>query len=270
MMLYQEIRQRCRMYHQNGQKYDRAYTSYMMHRNQTQTKWDNPDSLDYDDAERLITFLNEWGCMIPFNNEPAPKKVIGDLLLNNMKTGAPLLGASTTIRVATMNQLLNNLKSTVPLLNTLRSATLFNVHFDENRRRMLSNCFNAIAMFGIRNGDVSNEAVATSKLLHVAINPNLFVMWDGEIQPAYILQRNRRNTGFGYAEIFLQRMQQRLAERAVKQVMAEEGLSRADAIQSFTEHCEKKNSLAKIIDEYNYAKYTAKWPLYPRATKSNG
>ena len=54
---------------------------------------------------------------------------------------------------------------------------------------------------------------------------------------------------------------QRLAERAVNQVMTEEGLSRADAIQSFTDHCEKKNSLAKIIDEYNYTKYTKEWRI---------
>ena len=162
----------------------------MMYRNQTQTKWDNPDSLEYDDAERLIDFLNDWVCRIPFNNAAAPEKVIVDLLLNNLKTGAPLLGAPT-IKVATMNLLLNNLKSTVPLLNTLRSATLLDVHFDENRRRMLKDCFNAIAKFGIKKGDVSNEAVATSKLLHAAINPNLFVMWDGKIhQPI-----SCRNTG---------------------------------------------------------------------------
>lgn len=268
MMLYQEIRQRCRMYHQNEHRYDSTYASYMMHKSQTQTKWDNPDSLDYDDAERLITFLNDWGCRIPFNDADAPEEVIRYLLLNNLKTGAPFIGGST-IRVATMNLLLNNLKSEVPLLNTLRSATLLDVDFDENRRRMIANCFNTIAKFGIKKGNISNEAVATSKLLHVAINPNLFVMWDGEIQSAYILQKHWISTGFGYAELFLQRIQ-RIAKQAVNEVMAEEGLSRADAIQSFTNHCEKKNTLAKIIDEYNYTKYKAKWRLYPLATKSNG
>ena len=253
MMLYEEIRQRCRMYHQNGHRYDSTYASYMMHRNQTQTKWDNPDSLEYDDAERLITFLNDWGCMIPFNYEQRIKVMTIDV----------------SIRVMTTIRLLNNLKNEVPLLNKLQSATLLDVDFDETKRRVIADCFDTIARFAYRKGRTSNEAVATSKMLHAAINPNLFVMWDGKIQPAYILQRNRRNTGYGYAEVFLQKMQ-RLAERAVNQVMTEEGLSRADAIQSFTDHCEKKNSLAKIIDEYNYAKYTAKWPLYPRATKSNG
>ena len=257
MMLYQEIRQRCRMYHQNEHRYDSTYASYMMHKSQTQTKWDNPDSLDYDDAERLITFLNDWGCRIPFNNEAAPEEVIRYLLLNNLKTGAPFLSGST-IRVATMNRLLNNLKSTVPLLNTLRRATLLDIDFDESRRLMLSKCFNTIAMFGIKKGDFSNEAVATSKLLHVAINPNLFVMWDGNIQSVYLPQSHMKNTGFGYAEVFLQRMQ-RIAERAVNQVMTEEGLSRAAAIQSFTDHCEKNNSLAKIIDEYNFGKFTKGW-----------
>ncbi len=62
MMLYQEIRQRCRMYHQNDTRYDAAYAGYMMHKNQT--KWDNPDSLDYAEIERLVSFLKRWGCFM--------------------------------------------------------------------------------------------------------------------------------------------------------------------------------------------------------------
>ena len=259
-MLYEEIRQRCRMYHERDERgYDGAYARYTEYKNQTQAKWDNPDRLDFSDAEELITFLNKWGCKIPFHDAATPKEVIIDILLNNLKTGVPRLGGST-IRVATMELLLNNLKTKVPLLNRLRSATLLDVDFDENRRRMIADCFNAVAMFGIRKGNISNEAVATSKLLHVAINPNLFVMWDREIQPVYVLQKKEINTGFGYAEVFLQRIQ-RIAKQAVNEVMAEENLSRADAIRSFTDHCEKKNSLAKIIDEYNYTKYTKKWLL---------
>ena len=91
-------------------------------------------------------------------------------------------------------------------------------------------------------------STAASKILHT-INPNLFVMWDRKIRKC------RKVSGMGlgreYVHVFLLKMQ-RIADEAIKQVEAQEGLSREVAIKCFTEHCKYNNSLAKIIDEYNF------------------
>ena len=218
MMLYEEIRQRCRMYHERDEfAYDGSYRRY--NKAKDQAKWDNPKTLDYAEVSRLVDFLNEWKTRMPSNSD-------------------------------NITHLLNNLRSELPLLNTLRSATLLDVNFDETTKQTIAKCFDGIAQ------TQRYESVGASKMLNVAINPNLFVIWDTAIQSGYGLGRY----GSEYAREFLPKMQ-RIAKRAVDQVRTEEGLSCADAIQSFTDHCEKSYSLAKIIDEYNYTKYTGMWRL---------
>ena len=220
-MLYEDIRLGCKMYHQYGFAYDKAYVNYIADKNQT--KWDNPDRLDYNDVRRLVHFVNQWKCMMPAN-------------YNNI------------------THLINNMRSAVPLLNILQSKTLLDVNFDEITAdgnavsQLISECFDGIAQ------TQRYESVATSKMLNATINPNLFVMWDCRIRSGYHM---RTKTGPEYARVFLPKMQE-FANQAVSEVMVKENLSRVDAIQSFTERCENKSSLAKIIDEYNYAKFTAK------------
>lgn len=228
-MVYEEIRQGCKEYHQRDQyAYDDTLARYIAGKDQT--KWDNPKTLDYTEAQRLIDFVNGWKTRMPNNS-------------------------------GNVTRLLNNLQSAVPLLNRLQNKTLLDVNFDEitddgkSVGQVIEECFNRIAH------TQRYEVVGASKMLNAAINPNLFVMWDTEIQSGY----NLIGTGRDYAHEFLPTMQE-IANQAVCEVMAEEGLLRAAAIQSFTDHCEKNNSLAKIIDEYNYTKYTAKINL---AAKSN-
>ena len=229
MMLYQEIRQRCRMYHQYESRYDGAYGRYIVAKNQDM--WDNPVDLDYAEVNRLVAFLNQWNTMMPSNGE--------------------------TIRL-----LLKNLKTAVPCLNTLRSDTLLDVNFDETTKQMIAKCFDTIAESGIRrDGVYVTVSVGASKMLNVAINPELFVMWDREIQSGHDI---RVNFGSAYAHVFLPKMQ-RIAKKAVKEVVEQENLSCADAIQSFTDNCEKKNSLAKIIDEYNFTKFTKGYRLVAKS-----
>ncbi|MYC07180.1 MAG: hypothetical protein F4X57_08420 [Chloroflexi bacterium] len=93
------------------------------------------------------------------------------------------------------------------------------------------------------------SSTAASKILH-AINPSLFIMWDDAIRGGYGLGSDTK--GKGYAYRFLPRMQ-RLAEFAIRQVVENEGHSREDAISSLVS-C--GNSLAKVLDEYNYVKFT--------------
>ena len=216
MMLYQEIRLGCNTYHQRHQySYDKSYASYIEDKNQT--KWDNPDRLDTDEVKRLVRFVNQWGTMMPKNDE-------------------------------TIRRLLNNMTIAVPQLNKLRNNTLLDVNFDETTKRMIEECFTAIAGSAVKKGGVKVTLyVGTSKMLHAAINPHLFVMWDNMIQVRYGLL----GTASEYAHVFLPKMQS-IAKQAVNEVMIQENLSRADAIQSFTERCGKSYSLAKIIDEYNF------------------
>ena len=232
MMLYEEIRQRCSMYHERaGYSYDKSYASYL--KDKDQSKWNNPATLDCDEVKRLVNFANKWRSRVPKNDE-------------------------------TIRRLLNNLITTVPRLNALQSATLLDVNkFDESTKQMIQECFDTITKSPVRHDGVTRvrRPVATSKMLHVAVNPKLFVAWDENIQEGTIgAPVPPKYAGVLYAQVFLP-MMQNVANQAVDEVMNQENLSHAAAIQSFTDHCEKKNSLPKIIDEYNYAKYTGKWRL---------
>ncbi len=235
MMLYEKIRLGCEKYHQHEYAYDGYYRSYRDAKNQP--KWNNPDRLDCDEVKRLVRFANEWGSRIPKNGE-------------------------------TIRRLLTSLTDVVPRLNTLKSATLLDVKFDESTMQMIQECFDAITRSPVKNDGVTKirRHVGTSKMLHVAINPELFVMWDNDIQSAHIAQTARSlrinlspgNAGVLYAGLFLPKMQ-RIANQAVDEVVSRENRSRANAIQSFTDRCQKKNTLAKIIDEYNFAKFKRDW-----------
>ncbi len=94
-------------------------------------------------------------------------------------------------------------------------------------------------------------SAATSKMLSAAVNLDLFVMWDCAIQSGYCVGRN----GCDYAHVFLPEMQM-IAKHAIDESMNREGLSYGNAIESFTASCSNNNSLAKIIDECDYMKYT--------------
>ena len=220
-MLYEDIRRGCELYHQNedGLSYDRAYVSYALNRDSA--KWKNPETLDFGDADSLINFCNQWKCHLPRDE----KNVNGILL---------------------------GLKRSVPMLNLLQRKTLLDIKFDEiiceglSASELIANVFHEIANAGRRY-----ESVATSKMLNAAVNKSLFVMWDCNIQWSYNVSGN----GYAYAHRFLPKMQE-LAQQAINEVINKEGISHQEAVKSFTDHCKNRNSLAKIIDEYNYVKFT--------------
>ena len=217
-MLYQAIRLACKKYHKVAQfAYDVAYNEYIRERDVN--RWQNSDYLDTDEVNRIITFVNQWKCMMPRNQRNIEKVLVG-------------------------------LKRTLPELNRLKSYTLLNVNFDETTSgglsiaQLIEKSFDIIADAGQRF-----ESVATSKMLNVAINSDLFVMWDNNIQHGYRVD----NKGYSYAHEFLPRMQQ-LAQEAIAQIVENEDRSRSDAIKSLTP-CSQ--SLAKVLDEYNYMKFTS-------------
>jgi hypothetical protein len=115
---------------------------------------------------------------------------------------------------------------------------------NQETRTRIAGMFKTIATCGSRN-----ETTATSKILH-SLHPGLFVMWDDLIELGYAVS----GSGEDYAERFLPRMQ-KIAVIALGQIAAAHGLTRETAIETLT-RC--GHTLAKVLDEYNYAKFTLK------------
>ena len=224
-MLYEAIRVGCQIYHESGRSYDEAYVDYLSDRDPS--KWDHPNTLDYGEVDRLVSFANKWKCRMP----SSPGNV---------------------------GRVLGGLRRVVPDLNLLKSNTLLDVRFDQNVHgtrvsQLITVSFDKIAKSSRNRSGPRYESVATSKMIHAAINPSLFVMWDNKIQKGLGYRLNNR--GHGYAQ-FLAGMQ-RLAERAITQVIDVEGYSRDDAIMSLSP-C--GHSFVKVLDEFNYAKFTLENP----------
>jgi len=67
-----------------------------------------------------------------------------------------------------------------------------------------------------------------------------------------------REKGAAYAFYFLPKMQVELRE-AIETCMKGRKVNRVDAIRYICDKCDEK-TLAKLVDEYNYMKYTKKHP----------
>ena len=137
----------------------------------------------------------------------------------------------------------------LPSLNLLRGEDLLHVDFGrtlanhETVSQVIEVAFDTIVRCGGRY-----ESTGTSKILHM-LNPSLFVMWDVGIRKGYGIRGS--GDGLVYAQRFLPQMQQ-LAKSAVVQCMEERGVSEEEAIRFI---CPCGHSLAKVIDEYNWARY---------------
>ena len=226
-MLYEAIREGCQIYHQDdsGTAYNRAYDELL--RNMDRSKWDRPVTPDLlPEVIKVRNFINQQ-------------------FRGRMQ--------------ATASDILSSLQDTLMPLNLLRGMNILSVDFNEeltdewNVGRLIEVCFDNLAKCGPRY-----ESTGTSKILH-AINPDLFVMWDDAIRGGYALgneraEQGRLKRGTGYVRYFLPRMQ-RLAKCAVSQIAKREGRYGEDAIRSLRSNgC--PHTLAKIVDEYNYAKFT--------------
>ena len=226
-MRYQAIRQGCKEYHQDERAYDEAYVEFFAKR--CQSKWDNPDYLDNAEINNLIAFLDKFQAW-----------------------GWPNVGKTRSSDFEVLPQVLENLR---PLRHGI---TILNVDFNNERtRRLIINNFVALQKCGPGN---KSWRVAASKILH-AINPELFLMWDNPIQSGYKWPV--------YTMRFLPQMQQ-IAKRAVNQIMAKENVYYQDAAAERLESCIHINRIpaldhfpsriAKVIDEYNFMKYTRRSP----------
>jgi hypothetical protein len=109
--------------------------------------------------------------------------------------------------------------------------------------------FSYIATCGPRT-----ETTGTSKMLHM-LNPRFFVMWDAAIRRGY---KVRRATGEEYASNFLPLMQRELQEAITS--FAEDNQATPNRPDIQLEALRAPRTLAKMIDEYNYMKYTKMHP----------
>ena len=223
-MLYEAIRKGCELYQANT-TFNLVYDNYL--RNRNQDLWNRPETLTYEETYRLVVFLNKFLCRMDY-------KYVSDL--------------QSVLKVA------------LPYLNFLDSSkTILDIDFDgsveslriDNRWMKVSEIIQLGYSLLLQCPDVGDTVA--SKILH-SINPALFVMWDDSIRGGYGLNDKKISGSTRYVNYFLPRMQN-LAEFTIRQVQLREKLSRTDAIISLKSgNC--SHSLAKVLDEYNYMKFT--------------
>jgi len=93
------------------------------------------------------------------------------------------------------------------------------------------------------------ESTGTSKILHV-LCPPLFVMWDSAICGGYAVDGRSSD----YAKRFLPQMQHE-AREAVGSYIADGRAGPAAAVRELEKLCGGR-TFTKLIDEYNYCKFT--------------
>ena len=249
-MLYVDIRKGCEEYHRIGHNFDSAYSEYF--KNKNHDMFNQPITLTHQETYRLVEFLNRFLCRMDYKYVPDLQFV---------------------------------LKAALPLLNFLDSSkTILDIDFNgdmesvkvDNRQMKVFELIQLVYWNLIKCPDASDTVV--SKILHTT-NPELFVMWDDNIKKKYAYRAgytsdySRRKYGAKiYVTVFLPKMQE-IARDAVGHIkkIQKEKLDDADAIQlmksclhdSAFKSLKDKNclpGLAKILDEYNYMKYTKNHP----------
>ena len=146
--------------------------------------------------------------------------------------------------------LLEAIESVAPIFKNLHELTLLDADFDGSFagdcsvKEAIQIVFDAIVKRGPRV-----ETTGTSKILHM-INPDLFVMWDAPIRGGYAVGKSAED----YSERFLPRVQGQV-RLAMRQYSEATGVSKTEVVEHFTQ-C--GHTLAKVIDEFNYVKFTLK------------
>lgn len=135
-------------------------------------------------------------------------------------------------------------KSVFPAIQMLKDDKLEDVELSESKSGQIESIFMRIAHCGSRD-----EATGASKILHTIL-PNLFVMWDTSIGAGYAVTR----TPHEYAYRFLGRIQKQVNE-AILSYVSEFKCSREAAVSGLISKGNGR-TLTKLIDEYNYAKFT--------------
>ena len=172
----------------------------------------------------LITFLSSWGCR-----------------------------KATSISTSDLKSVLQEVKS---LLEPLGEMTILTIRCDEDFGRV-ENAYSKL--LGIDNVGPTSA----SKILHT-INPELLIAWDEHIINAYWYSDLNE-----YATGFLTEMQQ-IGKNAVDEIKKNQSclhVAASQKLKSCLHDTKIKPSsihplgLAKVLDEYNFMKYTKKHPI---------
>ena len=235
MASYTKIRKGCELYHdpmgnEDGQKFDEAYVNYFNNKS---------DNIDEEESYRLVEFLDDWKCFVHL--KPEKRRVTTKDKL--IKTLPPVL------------------RNIVPLLDPLKEREKTILTVQGNDLRYITKAYEKLC-----NVPGVGDTIA-SKILHT-INPELFVMWDNSIKVRQGHPKSIRGDRITYCRPdkcavwfikFLREMKD-TAKEAVNQVGSVESLKSClhdSAFEALKDEAYLPG-LAKIIDEYNYMKYTKK------------
>jgi len=176
-----------------------------------------------------------------------PQELSTTVSLEEMRSLRLFLNQWRTHYQTSPEEMLEAVTAVLPLLEQLQGEALLTVDLTSHSGgaapvRLIEQAYDAIYRAGPRA-----EYTGTSKILH-CLNPALFVMWDSSIRKGYGVGGSPAS----YAQVFMPKMQA-LARQAVAEVMLAKGVWVDEALR---ELCACGHSLAKVVDEFNYAKYT--------------
>ena len=223
-MLYEDIQKRSSAYHSHskGIRYNREYDSYFNPIDKS-IKLNGFEKIDMTEVDRLIRFLDGFQAFGPLNRG----KIQQDILKSA-------------------------LEDVLPTLSELQKLTILDDF--EHHKETIRNSFDRLTKFPYVPRSESwappDYSVAASKILHT-VNPEFFVMWDSAIQHDFMSIIKSHN-GRGYAYKFLPEMQRR-ANEVLCDVMRNENLTDRDRAIRFLKSEGCGHSLAKVLDEYNFA-----------------
>ena len=146
------------------------------------------------------------------------------------------------------------------IIEKLKDERIEDTKFTDEMKRYVRDVFDLVANCALDNRYESTDA---SKILHTIL-PNFFVMWDKKIKDNLVGGGGR---GAVYAFRFLPQMQSELNE-AIETCMENQGMKREDAIAYIREETGEA-TLAKLVDEYNYMKFTKESPSLNDARAKN-
>lgn len=138
------------------------------------------------------------------------------------------------------------------IIKEIEKETITKVHLSSRVKNSIAVMFDRIAT---STRGKRYESTDTSKILH-AIIPQLFVMWDDGIRRAIV---GEGRNGRCYAFEFLPKMQG-LVHKYTDSYVGERGGDRESASAQISSMADKY-TLAKLMDEHNYVRYTKKKSL---------
>jgi hypothetical protein len=151
-----------------------------------------------------------------------------------------------------------SLNEKMETLGQFREREIFS--FSEKDANITKTLFNEF-LIALQDAKGRRSPVAVSKTLHL-LAPGFFPLWDNKIAKAYGCSWYYSDEACDRYLKFMRKMQD-FAENVVQSFMSIEGVHQEIAVKMICEKCSRNlpftKSLLKIIDEYNFAKYTKKW-----------